>query len=43
MSYPEKYRKRVIEYREEGHTLEEIHRVFKIAISTIRKWEKQYR
>lgn len=43
MSYPEKYKKRVIEYREEGHTLEETHNIFKIAISTIRGWEKQYR
>ena len=43
MSYPEKYRKRVIEYREEGHTLEETHNVFKAAVSTIREWERQYR
>ncbi len=41
MSYPVKYRERVIEYRQEGHTLEETSKVFKIAISTIRKWEKQ--
>ncbi len=43
MSYPVKYRKRVLEYREEGHTLEETSKVFKAAISTIRKWEKQMR
>jgi len=43
MSYPEKYKKRVIEYREEGHILEETRNVFKIAVSTIRGWEKQYR
>ncbi len=41
MSYPVKYRERVIEYRQEGHTLEKTSKVFKIAISTIRKWEKQ--
>ncbi len=41
MSYPVKYRERVIEYRREGHTLEETSRIFKAAISTIRKWEKQ--
>ena len=39
MSYDEKYRKRTLEYRQEGHTLEQ----FKIAIITIRKWEKQLR
>ncbi len=41
MSYPVKYRERVIEYRQEGHTLAETSQVFKAAISTIRKWEKQ--
>lgn len=41
MSYPVKYRERVIEYRQEGHTLEETSKVFKAAISTIRKWENQ--
>ncbi len=41
MSYPVKYRERVIGYRQEGHTLEETSKVFKVAISTIRKWEKQ--
>ena len=37
MNYPEKYRKKAIEYREE------IHNVFKVAISTVREWERQYR
>lgn len=41
MSYPVKYRERVVEYHKENHTLEETHQVFKVAISTIRKWEKQ--
>ena len=41
MSYPPKYRERTIEYREAGHTLEETHRTFKVAVATIRKWEKQ--
>lgn len=41
MSYPVEYRERTIEYRKEGHTLEETHRVFKVSISSIRKWEKQ--
>ncbi len=39
MSYPEKYRYRTIEYRQEGHTLEETKEVFKVSITTIRKWE----
>ncbi len=43
MSYSEKYRKRVVEYRKEGHTLEETHNTFKVSISTIREWEKRYR
>ena len=41
MSYPIRYRKRTIEYRQEGHTLEETGETFKVSISTIRKWEKQ--
>lgn len=43
MSYSKEYRKRTIEYREEGHTLEETHKVFKVAICTIREWEKQWK
>ena len=41
MSYSKDYRERTIEYRQAGHTLEETHQVFKISITTIRKWEKQ--
>ncbi len=41
MSYPIKYRERVLEYRGEGHTLEEAHKVFKVSVSTIRSWEQQ--
>ena len=43
MSYSTDYRKRTIEYREEGHTLEETQKIFKVAISTIRTWEKQWK
>ena len=43
MRYSEDYRKRTIEYRGEGHTLEETHEVFKVSISTIRAWEKQWK
>ena len=38
--YDKKYRQRTIEYRQEGHTLEETSRVFKVSISTIRDWIK---
>jgi len=41
MSYPVKYRERTIEYRQEGHTLEETSKIFKVAISTIREWERR--
>ena len=41
MSYSEDYRKRVVEYRQEGHTLAETHETFKVAIITIRIWEKK--
>ena len=43
MSYSTDYRKRTIEYREEGHTLEETHQMFKVSRSTIQKWEKQWK
>ena len=39
MAYSEDYRKRVIEYRKEGHTLIQTREVFKVAIITIRTWE----
>jgi len=41
MSYLVKYRERTIEYRQEGHTLEETSEVSKVAISTIREWERR--
>ena len=41
MAYDKKYRERTLEYRREGHTLEETHKVFKVSISTILDWEKQ--
>jgi len=43
MSYSKKYRERTIEYRQDGHTLEETHQIFKVSIATIRKWEKQWK
>ena len=41
MSYSKDFRKRTIEYRQSGHTLEETHQTFKVSRSTIQKWEKQ--
>lgn len=41
MTYSEDFRKRVIEYRKEGHTFKETKEVFKIATDTIQKWEKK--
>ncbi len=43
MSYPVKYRERVVEYRQEGHTYAETKETFKVSINTICKWEKQLR
>jgi len=39
MAYSEDYRKRTIEYYQEGHTQAEVTAVFKINRSTIREWE----
>ena len=41
MSYSTDYRKRTLEYRQAGHTLEETHQVFKVSKTTIREWEKR--
>ena len=41
MAYTVDYRKRVVGYRQEGHTLEETHETFKVAINTIRSWTKK--
>jgi len=43
MAYDEKYRKRTIEYIEEGHTYKETCLTFKLSSSTLYKWLKQYR
>ena len=42
MAYDEKYRKRAVEYRKEGNTLEETANIFKVSISTLRGWIKKY-
>ncbi len=43
MSYSIDYRKRVIEYRQEGHTREKTHQVFRVSLIAIREWEKKWR
>ena len=42
MAYDEKYRIRVVEYRKEGHTIEETAKIFKIGETTIKRWIKKY-
>jgi len=41
MQYPEIYRKRVIEYRQAGHTLKDTHEIFQISIRAIQNWKKR--
>jgi len=41
MGYSEDLRKRVVEYLGEGHTLENTKAVFKVGISSIRRWKEQ--
>ena len=43
MAYSIDYRKRVIEYREEGNSLRKTSKVFKVAVPTIREWERKLR
>ena len=42
MAYDKKYRERVLEYRNEGHTLAETRKVFKVSITAIKGWEKLF-
>ena len=41
MSYPTKYRERVVSYHQEGHSWEETSKIFQVSVSTIRRWENQ--
>ena len=41
MSYDKKLRKRILEYRGEGHSLAQTSKIFKVFINTIRNMEKQ--
>ena len=40
MAYSTDYRKRVLEYIEEGHTQAEAQNVFKVGSTTIKEWKK---
>ena len=42
MAYDEKYRIRTVEYRKEGHTVEQTAQVFKVSESTVKTWTKKY-
>jgi transposase len=42
MAYDEKYRIRAVEYRKEGHTIEQTAKVFKISTTTVKDWTKKY-
>ena len=43
MAYDEKYRKRAVEYRLEGNTIEKTAKVFKIGESTLKTWLGKYK
>lgn len=43
MAYDKKFKKRVLEYIEEGHTQKETAELFGIGTTTIKEWKKQYK
>ena len=43
MSYSEDYRKRVIEYMDEGNTWEKTRETFKVSVTAINRWRKKYK
>ena len=42
MAYDEKYRIRTVEYRKEGHTVEQTAKIFKVSESAVKTWTKKY-
>ena len=42
MAYDEKYRIRAVEYRKEGHTIEQTCKTFKIGSTTLKTWVKKH-
>ena len=43
MRYDKKYREGAVEYRIEGHKLEETSKTFKVVRTTLKKWLKKYK
>lgn len=42
MAYDEKFRKRAVEYHEEGHTIDKTAKTFKIGTTTLKTWIRKY-
>jgi transposase len=42
MAYDKKFRTRAVEYRKEGHTIDQTCEVFKIGSFSLKKWTKMY-
>jgi transposase-like protein len=42
MAYSDDFKKRALEYREEGHTIKETCEVFKIGTTTLKKWMRLF-
>lgn len=40
MAYSEDFRKRAIEYKNEGHSEKEVYEAFKVPQSTVNRWKK---
>jgi len=43
MAYDERYRKRAVEYRLEGNTIEKTAKTFKIGESALKSWVRRYK
>jgi transposase len=43
MAYDERYRKRAVEYRLEGNSIEKTAKTFKIGESTLKEWVRRYK
>jgi transposase len=43
MSYDKKYKERAVQYRMEGHTIEETSKIYQIGTTILKKWEKEYK
>ena len=43
MAYSIDYKRRAVEYKQEGHTFKELEEVFKISSATYYRWEEEYK